>query len=139
MAGIVRDCKVCKEPFTTTSLRAAEWEMKCIKCDNVKRRTHVERNISNKFNSAIDSVENRLEKIEQSIETIPMLIGAEVSNALSEFTTVDILRSIKKDVLTTLDKEQDKKMRALKRFEDKLQQQIVTLNNKIINIMKEMD
>ena len=113
--------------------------MKCIKCDNVKRRTHVERNISNKFNSAIDSVENRLEKIEQSIETIPMLIGAEVSNALSEFTTVDILRSIKKDVLTTLDKEQDKKMRALKRFEDKLQQQIVTLNNKIINIMKEMD
>tara|TARA_R110000823_G_scaffold22323_3_gene66910 strand:- start:102 stop:419 length:318 start_codon:yes stop_codon:yes gene_type:complete len=105
----------------------------------VKRRTHVERNISNKFNSAIDSVENRLEKIEQSIETIPMLIGAEVSNALSEFTTVDILRSIKKDVLTTLDKEQDKKMRALKRFEDKLQQQIVTLNNKIINIMKEMD
>tara|TARA_R110002012_G_C11633123_1_gene609959 strand:- start:1760 stop:2179 length:420 start_codon:yes stop_codon:yes gene_type:complete len=139
LAGIVRDCKVCKEPFTTTSLKSAAWEMKCIKCDNVKRRTHVERNISNKFNSAVDSIEIRLEKIEQALETIPMIVGAEVSNALSEFTRADILRSIKKELFDAFDKEQDKKMRALKRFEEKLQQQIVTLNNKIIYIMKEMD
>ena len=110
--GVEKTCKVCKEQFTTTSFKSA---------------------------TTINMCDTRLSKLEKAIEMIPMLIGAEISNVLSELTKVDVIRSIKKELFDALDKEQDKKKRALKRFEDKLQQQIVTLNNKIINIIKEMD
>lgn len=137
MSGIVKDCKICKEPFTTTSLRAGEWEMKCSKCDNEKKRTHIERNISIKFDTAIFSVENRLEKLEQATEVIPMLVAAEVSNALNDLTGVEMFRSIQKELSESIQKEHEKRNRELKIFKEKLQRQIVTLNNKYLKKQRE--
>ena len=111
--------------------------MKCSKCDNEKKRTHIERNISIKFDTAMFSVENRLEKLEQATEVIPMLVAAEVSNALNDLTGVEMFRSIQKELSESIQKEHEKRNRELKIFKEKLQRQIVTLNNKYLKKQRE--
>ena len=77
---------------------------------------------------------------------IPMLIGAEVSNALTNVIEAEALSTIKKGIQLEYNKkdkkmksEHNKRNRELEQFKEKLQKQIVTLNNKIINIIKEME
>ena len=144
--GVEKTCKVCKEQFTTTSFKSASMINMCDKCYGSKKRTQAEINIVTSFNHKIVAVETRLSKLEKAIEMIPMLIGAEVSNALTNVIEAEALSTIKKGIQLEYNKK-DKKMKSehnkrnkeLEQFKEKLQKQIVTINNKIINIMKEMD
>jgi anaerobic ribonucleoside-triphosphate reductase len=150
MAGLVKDCSVCERPFTATSLKAGLWETRCSNCEQEKRRTFAERGLAAKIDTTIASVEKRLDQLEQAIEVIPMLVGGEVSNALGNITGEQGLAEIKEALTKAVElKISELEQNALKaeverdaemyNFKQKLQSQIVTLNNKIINIMREME
>ena len=144
--GVEKTCKVCKEQFTTTSFKSATTINMCDKCYGAKKRTQAELNIVASFNNKIVAVETRLSKLEKAIEMIPILIGAEISNALTNITEAEMLSTIKKGIQLEHNKrdkkmksEHNKRIKEIDNFKVKLQKQIVTLNNKIINIIKEMD
>lgn len=144
--GVEKTCKVCKEQFTTTSFKSATAINLCDKCYGSKKRTQAELNIVASFNNKIVAVETRLSKLEKAIEMIPILIGAEISNALTNITEAEMLSTIKKGIQLEHNKrdkkmksEHNKRIKEIDNFKVKLQKQIVTLNNKIINIIKEME
>ena len=142
MSGITKTCIICKNPFNTRSLtsHANTQENWCQHCYQNKKRTSVQSDFINKVNNVIMSVEDRLDKLEKSQEMIPMIIGAELSNAMLDIngiTGLDLEGLIKNTVNAAKDEMLKHQAKEVKAFKKKLQGQIVTLNNKIIKLMQE--
>jgi len=142
MSGLIKQCRVCEKPFTTVSLKGTQFEETCPVCHNSKKRTSAEVNIVGKMDRRFLSMETRLDRLEKSQEMIPMIIGAEISTIMMDInglTGIDLKGMIA--LALTEAKADISKNNALliKKFQTKLQQQIVTLNNKIIKIMQEME
>mgnify|MGYP003649920707 FL=1 len=88
------------------------------------------------------SIETRLDKLEASQEAIPMLVGAEVSSAMldiNSLTGVDIGELISNEIDSATDRFRKRQLKENKDFKDRLQAQIITLNNKIIKLIQEME
>lgn len=142
MRGITKECRVCTKPFQTSSIKATTFEESCPACHSSKRRTAAEVNIVGKIDRAVMSIETRLDRLEKSQEMIPMIIGGEVSSAmldLNSLTGVDIGELISNEIDAATLRFQKKQMKEVKAFKTKIQAQIITLNNKIIKLLKETD
>ena len=142
MSGVTKICKSCDKSFNTHSIKATRFEEYCPSCYQSKKRTIAEVNIVGKIDRAVMSIETRLDKLEASQDSIPMLVGAEVSSAMldiNSLTGVDIGELISNEIDNATTRFRDKQLKENKDFKDRLQAQIITLNNKIIKLIKEMD
>ena len=93
--------------------------------------------MASKWQHSVMSIEDRLTSLENQIGMIPMLIGAEINSVLLSggLNVESLIQSTLKETVGQLELDQ---IYLQKRFESKLQKQIVTLNNKIVKLMKEM-
>ena len=98
--------------------------------------------IVGKIDRAVMSIETRLDRLEASQDSIPMLVGAEVSSAMldiNSLTGVDIGELISNEIDNATTRFRNKQLKENKDFKDRLQAQIITLNNKIIKLIQEME
>lgn len=135
MVGIAKQCHLCHNQFITRSARSASWENKCHECSAVYKKDLFSKELNNQF----AKITSRVEKVEQMIDTIPMLVAAEISNSLGQVTEIEMLKVIKEELNIKIEAKQLQREEKLKAFQAKIQKQILTLNNKIINILKEMN
>lgn len=139
MAGIAKECQMCKNQFITRSWRSASWETKCHHCFTGYKTTQAVSENLDQQNSKMQTVIKRIERIEHLIDSIPMIIGAELSNAMLDIngiTGLDLEGLIKTTINDAKDDLLKHQAKEIKVFKKKLQGQIVTLNNKIIKLMQ---
>lgn len=149
MAGITKECVLCGANFQTTSMRSATWERKCHTCHGKLRQSAAERHVKKTQNNLESSLRREIESLALKVSNIDILIGAEVSNCLQSMTGTEIyatilesndkrINSLETRVQETLLEQINKMNEENKKFQNKIQLQLVALNNKIIKIMKEM-
>lgn len=139
MAGIAKKCQMCDNQFITRSAKSATWETKCHACfTGYKKVKQVSHSIDMQDNKMLRLI-SRIEKIESLIDTIPMMVSAEVNNSLGQVTETEMIKIIKEELSSKIEETQLQREDELKAFQAKIQKQILILNNKIINILKEMD
>jgi hypothetical protein len=137
MSGIEKICQRCSVTFTTDNIKYASSVFLCEKCYQNNKRSSAEREMASKWQHSVMSIEDRLASLENQISMIPMLIGAEINSVLLS-GGLDIESVIQSTLKETANKLELDQIFIQKRFEKKLQKQIVTLNNKIVKLMKEM-
>ena len=100
-------------------------------------------------NNLESSLRREIESLALKVSNIDVLIGAEVSNCLQNMTGTEVYATIEESnnirinnletkVQETLLEQINKMNEENKKFQNKIQLQLVALNNKIIKIMKEM-
>lgn len=139
MAGVQKKCRTCKKIFVTRSANSARWESQCYDCYSTSQKNKQMVKFQERETNIVKSLEDRIIKAEQWMDNIPSIIGAEVNNNIQAFIGEDLLGAITKtndEKITELFKELKETQFA---FQEKMQRQIVTLNNKIIKLMKEME
>ena len=139
MAGVQKECRTCKTLFVTRSANSARWENQCYKCfSSMKKETAMVR-FQERETNIVSNLEDRIVKVEKCMDNIPSIIGAEVSDSIQAFIGQDLLGAITK----TNDEKIAELFKELKeahfKFQEKVQKQIVMINNRIITIMKEFD
>lgn len=142
MSGLVKTCKICNKSFTTMSMKRTEFEERCASCYNTKKRTTAEKNIVGKLDRAVMSIETRLDRLEKSQEMIPMIIGAEISTMLMDInglSGIDLKGMISLEMAKAKEEMLANNLLLLKNNQSKFQSQIMTLNNKIVKLMREME
>lgn len=139
MVGIQKKCTVCEVYFITRSAKSARWENHCSACFASRTKETQMVRFQEREMNVVSSLEDRIIKVEKWMDNIPSIIGAEVSNNIQTFIGEDLLGAITK----TNDEKIAEQFKQLKEaqfaFQEKMQRQIVTLNNKIIKLMKEFD
>ena len=138
MSGVDKICQRCENSFTTDTIKHAKNIFLCEKCYQQGKRSSAEREMASKWQHSVMSIEDRLTSLENQISMIPMLIGAEINSVLLS-GGLDVESLIQSSLKETANKLELDQIFIQKRFEKKLQKQIVTLNNKIVKLMKEME
>lgn len=138
MAGIMKECLQCKKDFRTTSARSAHWEKYCPTCHGARRETAAIRNSKKQQESKFDSLEKRMKEIEEKNAHMDMVISAEISNALSNLSNAELFESIRIALEQSVFERINEFKEENKKFRDKIQSQMVVMNNKIVKIMQEM-
>ena len=138
MSGVDKICQRCENSFTTDTIKHAKNIFLCEKCYQQGKRSSAEREMASKWQHSVMSIEDRLTSLENQISMIPMLIGAEINSVLLS-GGLDVESLIQSTLKETANKLELDQIFIQKRFEKKLQKQIVTLNNKIVKLMKEME
>ena len=135
--SVEKICERCEDSFTTDSIKHAASIVLCDKCYQQGKRSSAEREMASKWQHSVMSIEDRLTSLENQISMIPMLIGAEINNVLLSggLNMESIIESTVKERVGNVEYDF---ILLQKLFESKLQKQIVTLNNKLIKVMKEM-
>lgn len=149
MVGVRKECELCNKPFTTKSTKTAVWERRCYECHtHRKRATHISRTQNRQYNLEM-SLRDEMKNLTKKVTDIDVLISAEISNAMLSMTNNDIferltesnndrLDSLETKVQETLLEQITKMKEENEKFREKIQNQIMILNNKIVKIMKEM-
>ena len=147
--GVVKDCKLCNKPFTTRSIKSAVWEKHCYECHtHTKRATHISRT-QRKQNNLESSLRDEMKNLTKKVSDIDVLISAEINNAMMNMTDNDVFERLTESVNNRLDSLETKIQEKLReqitkmeeeneKFREKIQNQILVLNNKIVKIMKEI-
>ena len=149
MVGITKECILCGANFQTKSLKSATWERRCHECHGRIRQSAAERHVKKTQNNLESSLRREIESLALKVSNIDILIGAEVSNCLENMTGTEVYATIEKSNNIRIDNLETKVQETLleqinkmneenKKFQNKIQLQLVALNNKIIKIMKEM-
>jgi hypothetical protein len=132
--GITKQCRICKTAFTTRSNSSAVWETKCHSCYTNNRRTHVEARQNQQISNSEASIRKDIKKLEAKVSDI-----AEVSNQILNASNLDILETINASVNERIDNYLAKAEEENLKFREKIQKHIITLNNKIVKLMKERE
>ena len=139
MAGVQKECRTCKTLFVTRSANSARWENQCYKCFSFMKKETAMVRFQERETNIVSNLEDRIVKVEKCMDNIPSIIGAEVSDSIQAFIGQDLLGAITK----TNDEKIAELFKELKeahfKFQEKVQKQIVMINNRIITIMKEFD
>ena len=149
MVGVTKKCEYCGKLFTTKSTKTASWEKSCYECHTHRKRAiHIHRT-QNKHNNLEMSLRDEMKNLTKKITDIDVLISAEVSNAMFNMTDNDIFEKLNESIDNRLHSLETKVQEKLteqiakmdeenEKFREKIQNQIMILNNKIVKIMKEM-
>jgi len=137
--GITKECRICKSMFTTRSNKSAVWEVKCHSCYTNSRRTHLETRHGEAIKNNEASIRKDMKKLEAKVSDIDMLISAEVSNQILNVSNLEMFEKINASVNARLDTYIAKVEEENLKFREKIQKHIITLNNKIVKLMKERE
>ncbi len=147
---IVKDCQLCEKPFTTRTFKSATWERYCPKCFSEKRQTRAVEKLSKHNDNDMTELRDRVCKVEEHLDNIPAITHAEINNQLGNLSELAQFDSIKEGLSKVIDErvshlESDlhSQVEVIKikqaQFEEKIQKQLGTLNNKLVRLMREMD
>ena len=139
MTGIQKECRTCKKLFVTRSANSARWENQCYDCFSSTRKETALLRFQEREMNIVTNLEDRIIKVEQWMDNIPSIIGAEVNNIMLDISSGEMMDSLQKALNKRLEKTIADLNAQQKAFQEKMQRQIVTLNNKIIKLMKEME
>ena len=137
--GITKQCRVCKATFTTRSNKSATWEVKCHQCYSNHKRTQFETRQGEQITNTEASIRKDMKKLEAKVSDIDILISAEISNQILNMSNLDIFEKINESVNQRIDSYIARVEEENLKFREKMTKHIVTLNNKIVKIMKEMN
>lgn len=139
MVGMTKECIVCGSNFQTKSMKASSWQRYCHACYEQKRANFATRNIKQQQSNMFDSLDKRMKELETKNEHIDMIISAEIANALSGLSNNDLFESVRNSIEETLSQKMKQIDEENKKFREKIQNQLVMLNNKLVKIMQEMN
>ena len=139
MAGIQKQCTTCDEFFMSRTIKSARWEKKCPTCYGKQRQTTVVAQAQKRQMNMDASVRKDIEKLYAKVSDIDVLISAEVSNALASLSDNQLFAKIHQQMEQTLSEKLKEIKEENDKFKSKIQNQLVTLNNKIVKIMQEME
>lgn len=139
MAGVQKNCRTCKKLFMTRSSNSARWETQCYECYSTSQKNKQMVRFQERETNIVNSLENRIIKVEHWMDNVPSIIGAEVNNIMNSIISEDLLSEIEKKNAEKVESLTSDLFTRLEQFEEKLQRQISLLNTRIVKIMKEMD
>jgi len=147
---IVKECTICKVGFTTRTFKSATWERYCPKCYAEKRSTRAVEKMQKHNDNDMVELRDRVRNVEAHLDNIPAITHAEINNQLLNLSDLDQFDLIKQGLTNTINQEMlevgtqmKESIEALhkkqEKFEEKIQKQLMTLNNKLIRLLQEMD
>jgi len=139
MAGVSKECKICKGMFTTRSIKSASWEHTCHKCYSNNRRTHFEKRDAKKAINMEAGLQKQINTLHAKVSDIDMLIAAEISNHFNNITDADMLNRMTNSVLDLVAEKVSVMEEQLTSFQEKIQKQLVALNNRMISMFNDLN
>lgn len=137
--GIQKECVMCKGTFVTRTISSASWQKHCDGCQITrKREQHIHRTQS-KVDNIEESLRSEIKTLSNKVSDIDMLISAEISNALSTLTNTDLHDAVMNSMQNQLNIHLGMIEDDNKKFREKMQKQILTINNKLVKIIQEME
>lgn len=136
MAGIVKHCSICGEDFVTRTIKSASWQRYCDECYTEKRLTSYQQTAVQNANFENSQIEKDIEIIKTQLESMPNIIKLEVNQMLDNSLDSDWLNKTKEELHTQLFSLWEEKQEQDKQFKEKMQRQLLALNNKILKLMK---
>jgi hypothetical protein len=137
--GIQKECKTCKKLFVSRTITSARWETRCSQCYGQRRQTIAAERAQKKHLNNDASIRKDIEKLYAKVSDIDVLISAEISNVLSSLSDNQLFDKIHQQMEQTLNEKLKEIKEENNKFKTKIQNQLVSLNNKIVRIMQEME
>tara|TARA_B100002019_G_scaffold283386_1_gene289741 strand:+ start:457 stop:870 length:414 start_codon:yes stop_codon:yes gene_type:complete len=136
MSGIVKTCRICKADFVTRTIRAAKWQKYCDDCYTSKRLTSYQQTAVQNANFENSQIEKDIEMIKTQLESMPNIIKLEVNHVLEKTVDSDFLNKTREELHQVVYDLWIEKTEEDKQFKEKMQRQLLALNNKILELMK---
>jgi|TARA_R100000482_G_scaffold74997_3_gene28920 predicted nucleotidyltransferase len=137
--GIQKECIMCKATFVTRTISSASWQKHCEECQITrKREQHIHRTQS-RIENLEESLRSEMKTLSHKVSDIDILISAEISNALSKLTDNDLYEALMASMQKQIDAFMSQIEADNKKFREKMQRQLLTMNNKLVKIMQEME
>ena len=139
MGGIQKECQMCRITFVTRTIKSATWQNHCEKCQATrKREQHIHRT-QNKIENLEESLRSEMKTLSNKVSDVDVLISAEISNALSTLTNNDLYDTLFVSIQKELDSIVAKIEADNNKFREKIQNQLITMNNKLVKIIQGME
>ena len=134
---VLKECDMCGKTFATRTNKSARWERLCFECFNERRSNNSIVYMQERSDAKLDAIESRMLKLEEKVNNhISAIIGAEISNHLHRIIEQDVVDGILKKAIESISDSMQSFVERQIKFEDKIQNQLIVLNNKIISLMK---
>ena len=131
---ITKECIKCKRPFNAWSAIGAEFIKKCSTCQNQDENAKKVKTSVSRFENDIISLDNRMKSIEDAMKDLnfnmEMILRVQIKEDFDKLLNERI-----DDIISKLVEENKIQQEA---FYLKLQTQIITINNRIIELEKEI-
>ena len=135
MAGILKHCSICGEDFVTRTIKSASWQRYCDKCFTDKRLTSYQQTAVQNADFQNSQIEKDIEMIKTQLESMPNIIKLEVNQILENSIDSDFLNKTKEELHAQLFSLWIEKQEEDKAFKEKMQRQLLALNNKILRLL----
>ena len=135
MAGILKHCSICGEDCVTRTIKSASWQRYCDKCFTDKRLTSYQQTAVQNANFENSQIEKDIEMIKTQLESMPNIIKLEVNQMLENSIDSDFLNKTKEELHKDMFALWNKKQEEDKQFKEKMQRQLLALNNKILRLL----
>tara|TARA_Y100000004_G_C8946084_1_gene426343 strand:+ start:1168 stop:1584 length:417 start_codon:yes stop_codon:yes gene_type:complete len=135
---VQKECQMCKKLFVTRTAKSARWEKHCLDCYlKVKNTKTFQLKRYEEFEETkLKSIRIDIAKLQQEVDALPSIIKGELNNSLNELVDADFLQKTKKELHQDIVDFWNKKQEEDKAFKEKMQRQLLTLNNKILELMR---
>jgi len=139
MVGYTKQCRQCGNNFKTKSAKAGRWQSRCEECFFEGKRTHYENQRQEMVQNTEASLRKEIDKLAVKVSDIDVLVSAEISNVMQNMADNELFENIIKSMNNRFDSLLLKMEEENEKFREKVQRQILVLNNKLVKIMKEME
>jgi len=145
---IVKECRLCKTSFRTRTFKSATWEQYCPACYAEKRQTRAVEKMQQHNDNDMVELRDRVKNVEKHLDNIPAITHAEINNQLMNLSNLDQFNSVKEGLKETVNEYMADLQASINetlqglmdkqiKFEEKIQRQLMTLNNKLVRLMRE--
>ena len=132
--GIDRECEVCSITFKTRTNTSSAWQKICPACYTEKQTSTSFRKLNRQVQSHIMSLEDRMGTMEGKFSNIELVVEVAAKDIVHDAIT-QALEEIK---ATTLKEAKQMIETHIKKETAKWQLQMVTLNNRVLALTKEL-
>ena len=139
MVGYTKQCRQCGNNFKTKSAKAGRWQTRCEECFFEGKRTHYENQRQEMVQNTEASLRKEIDKLAVKVSNIDVLVSAEISNVMQNMADNELFENIIQSMNNRFDSLLLKMEEENEKFREKIQKQILVLNNKLVKIMKEME
>ncbi len=136
MTGIVKTCNICGKGFVTKTIKSASWQRYCDECYTEKRLTSYQQKAVQNSNFENSQMLKDIEMIKTQLESMPNIIKLEVNQVLEKTVDSDFLNKTREELHQVVYDLWIEKTEEDKQFKEKMQRQLLALNNKILELMK---
>jgi hypothetical protein len=135
---VQKECQNCGIWFVTRTANSARWERNCFDCYTIlrNRKDFQFTQFEDREDMKLKSINKQIVKIQNEINALPSIVKGEVNSVLHTVVDADFLKQTKEEIYNQIFSLWLEKEKADKEFKDKIQRQLLTLNNKVLQLMK---